>query len=129
ELRSLLDRVGIGAVFVTHDQDEALSLAGRVAVMHTGHIAQIGTPRGLYDAPASIAVARAVGEANILRGQARSGTVTCALGELPGSGPDGDVSVVVRPEALVLGDEGTPARIVARDYVGREEVVWIAVDG
>src|SRR5690606_34787320 len=70
-----------------------------------------------------------VGEANILRGQARSGTVTCALGELPVSGPDGDVSVVVRPEALVLGDEGTPARIVARDYVGREEVGWIAVDG
>ncbi len=129
ELGALLRGVGVATLFVTHDQDEALSLADRVAVMSGGRLAQVGPPRELYDAPATVAVARAVGEANVLPGVAKGGRVRCALGLLAGRGPDGDVLVVVRPEALTLGGEGVAAQVIARDYVGREEIVHAAVAG
>jgi iron(III) transport system ATP-binding protein len=128
ELRELLGQLGVGAIFVTHDQDEALSLAARVAVMDRGAIVQIGAPRELYRRPATVAVARAVGPTNVLPGRASGGVVHCALGDLPGEGPDGEVFVIVRPESLVLGAEGVPARIVGRDYVGREEIAFALVD-
>jgi len=66
ELRRLVKDTGVTAVYVTHDQSEALSMADRVAVMHAGRVAQIGTPRDLYDNPASRFVADFLGEANFL---------------------------------------------------------------
>jgi iron(III) transport system ATP-binding protein len=129
ELRALLGDVGVAAVLVTHDQDEALGLADRVAVMDGGRIAQIDAPRAMYAEPATVAVARAVGEVNVLPGTAAGGVARCALGELAGSGPDGEVDVLVRPEMIELGADGVPAEIVARDFVGREEVVFVTVSG
>jgi len=134
ELRALLRELGISTVFVTHDQDEALSLADRVAVMAGGRIAQLGDPRALYQRPETVAVARAVGDANVLPGEAAGGRVRCALGELPGQGPDGAVQVILRPEQVGLAPGGHPTggtagRLIARDYVGRESHVLVAVDG
>lgn len=136
ELRVLLAGLGVTTVFVTHDQDEALSLADRVAVMERGTLAQLGAPRELYERPATPAVARAVGEVNLLPGEASAGVVHCALGALAGAGRDGvegGVEVVVRPERLELvagpRPDARPAEVVARDYVGREELALVRIDG
>ena len=76
EVRRLIDDVGITAVFVTHDQDEALSLAERVAVMIEGRVHQAGTPREVYLAPADRAVAEFMGEANFLPGEVVEAALT-----------------------------------------------------
>ncbi|HRE91318.1 MAG TPA: spermidine/putrescine ABC transporter ATP-binding protein, partial [Myxococcota bacterium] len=72
-------QIGIATVFVTHDQDEALSLADRVAVMERGHIAQCDTPEAVYRRPRTLAVARATGQVATLPGRARDGRVETAL--------------------------------------------------
>jgi iron(III) transport system ATP-binding protein len=69
ELRRLQREVGVTAIYVTHDQSEALALSDRIAVMHNGEIAQIGTPRDIYDQPANAFVATFVGRSNLLRGK------------------------------------------------------------
>jgi iron(III) transport system ATP-binding protein len=91
-------------LLVTHDQDEALSVADLVAVMLEGRIAQVGPPSEVYARPASEAVAAFLGEAVLLPGRATGSTVRCALGELPLAVPaDGAVTVLLRPEQLSLG--------------------------
>lgn len=69
ELKQLQRRLGITFIFVTHDQEEALSMSNRVVVMNEGRIEQIGTPREIYEAPSNLFVARFVGEINILEGK------------------------------------------------------------
>lgn len=106
-----LRATGSTAVLVTHDQAEALSSADLVAVLLDGVIAQVGPPAEIYDAPATLGVARFVGEANVLPGVlAGDGTVNCCLGRLDARvvGPDRTgacASVVVRPEQVVLSSE------------------------
>ncbi len=73
ELKQLQRRLGITFVFVTHDQEEALSMSDRVAVMHDGRIEQLDTPKRIYEEPASLAVARFVGETNLFPGRVLSG--------------------------------------------------------
>ena len=107
----LLRQVGATAVLVTHDQDEALSLADQVAVMRDGRVAQASSPVDLYRAPVDTGVARFVGGANVLPGHAQAAAereaaelVDTVLGVLPlavASDP-GDVQVVVRPEQVRL---------------------------
>ena len=99
-----LHAAGATAVLVTHDQDEALSLADQVAVMRAGRLVQAATPRDLYRAPADPDVARFVGGAAILRADVRDGVATCALGSLvvEGACRDGAAEVLVRPEQLRL---------------------------
>lgn len=84
ELRNLLRRVGITTIMVTHDQEEALDMADRVAVMHEGRLEQVGTPWEIYDKPRTQFVARFVGRGNFLRGQRRLNEVHVpALGVAP----------------------------------------------
>jgi len=104
EVRELLQSVGMTAILVTHDQEEALSTADLVAVMRDGRVVQTGTPLQVYDAPADLGVARFVGDAVELDGVASNGHVTCALGDIaireaPTSGP---TVVILRPEQLLL---------------------------
>ncbi len=96
------------AVLVTHDQDEALSLADQVAVMRVGRLVQAATPFDLYRSPVDPDVARFVGGATILPATVRSGVATCALGdiELVEARPDGDAQVLVRPEQIRLDGSG-----------------------
>ncbi|HEY3280105.1 MAG TPA: ABC transporter ATP-binding protein [Gemmatimonadales bacterium] len=108
ELRGLIKRVGITALFVTHEQEEAFDLGDRVAVLNGGRLEQVGTPEELYERPASLFVATFVGRANVLRG----GTAA-ALG-----GRNGQV-VVVRPERLRFAQgEGLPGIVRERRYTG-----------
>ena len=98
-------------LYVTHDQEEAFALADRVVVMRAGEVAQIGTPEAVYRHPASIFVARFLGLGNLLEGEAGEveghTVVRTALGPLPLDGrAEGKVTVLLRPEAAVLGGEG-----------------------
>jgi len=127
EMREILTNAGATAVFVTHDQEEALSLADEVAVMMGGTIAQKAAPEDLYHNPATPEVARFVGEANFLRGTAREGCVRCVLGEIPASCPyNGEVEAMLRPEALRLtaspDGDGT---VVGREFYGHDQLLKI----
>jgi iron(III) transport system ATP-binding protein len=103
EVRGILQRAGITCIFVTHDQEEALSLSDTVVVMFGGDVAQIGTPQMVYTRPASREVAAFIGESNFLPGEAQGDTAVCALGRLPlAEEAYGPVDLLLRPETLRL---------------------------
>jgi putative spermidine/putrescine transport system ATP-binding protein len=116
ELNRLLRTLGITAVYVTHDQAEAMTLGDRVVVMSKGVIAQIGTPKEIYFKPASRFVAEFIGAANIVEGVAAAGRLSLPGGPLPlvNSGATGPVSVMIRPEAIgiVAPSESTCCGVV-----------------
>ncbi|WP_019633950.1 ABC transporter ATP-binding protein [Actinomadura atramentaria] len=134
ELATLQQETGITTLFVTHDQDEALSMSSRIAVMQAGRIVQEGRPRDIYQRPGTRFVADFVGTTNFLPGRGAAGRrVTTAVGDLLVEGaPDaagGDVLLAVRPEALLLHlsePAGTPN--VVRGEVDRVMFVGEAVD-
>jgi putative spermidine/putrescine transport system ATP-binding protein len=106
EIRDIQQRLGITTVFVTHDQAEALALCDRIAVMHKGQIAQLGTPADIYERPATEFVADFVGRSNRLPARAAAdGSI--ALGSLTvraaGAVPMGEVTVMIRPHRIALG--------------------------
>jgi spermidine/putrescine transport system ATP-binding protein len=114
ELKRIQREVGITFIFVTHDQEEALTMSDRIAVMNHGSIEQIGTPEDIYDRPASVFVAGFIGTANLLPGKAERRDADGVLVRLPSgdavrcSSPDGGVAdgsaatVMLRPERLTL---------------------------
>jgi iron(III) transport system ATP-binding protein len=112
ELRRLQREVGVTAIYVTHDQSEALALSDRIAVMHNGEIAQIGTPRDIYDQPANAFVATFVGRSNLLRGtlmrmEGKVAHMETALGAIVCEAPRGaaappPVAALIRPEHVIL---------------------------
>lgn len=117
ELRQLIARVGITAVFVTHEQEEAFDLGDRVAVLNAGQLEQVGTPEDLYERPASLFVGTFVGRANVLRGAAAR-----ALGA-------GDRQVVlVRPESLRFGATGLTGVVAERRYTGAAAFFLVTTD-
>ncbi|CAN4280134.1 sulfate/molybdate ABC transporter ATP-binding protein [Pseudoxanthomonas sp. LjRoot125] len=115
-LRELHDRTGLTTVFVTHDQEEALELADRVAILNRGRIEQLGSPADAYDAPASPFVYSFVGAVNRLPARWESGELHAAGLPLTAQGVrgQGEAEVFVRPEDLRLVDDGVgwPAIIV-----------------
>ncbi len=111
ELMALRERLGITFVVVTHDQDEAMGMASRVAVMDKGRVLQAGAPRELYDRPMNRAVAGFFGHMNIWEGAvAAPDRVTCGLAVVqvadPLPGPGAKVAVAVRPERITLETAG-----------------------
>lgn len=102
ELRALQRETGAAFVMVTHDQEEALALADRVAVLEGGRIAQLGAPRAIYERPASRFVARFLGAANVLEGRAAAGGFDSAEAGVTFAGaiPAGTVAVALRPERI-----------------------------
>ncbi|MFD2238956.1 ABC transporter ATP-binding protein [Aureimonas populi] len=103
ELRELIKRLGMTAIFVTHDQEEALTLSDRIAVMRRGRIEQVDTPQEVYDHPANEYVADFVGASNILDLEARDGRVVLPDGQCVPSKREGAVRVMVRPHNIALG--------------------------
>ncbi len=104
ELRALHHEVGITFVYVTHDQEEALTMSDRLAVMRAGEIDQVGTPHEVYDTPATAYVADFLGLANLLAAEASDGAVQL-LGQRIATDTDdvrGPCTVLVRPERLKL---------------------------
>ncbi len=107
EVKQLIQSIGITALFVTHDQEEALSLAERVAVMMDGHIVQIGPPTEIYNRPASRAVAEFIGDANFVSAEVKDGLAACELGQLRvQAGFGGPADVMIRAEEIVLSEDG-----------------------
>ena len=127
EVWQLIRRLGISAVFVTHEQEEALSLPDDVAIMLDGRILQVGRPQDVYRSPADRRVAAFLGDANFLPGRRHAGEVECELGRFPApQGGAGAVEVMVRPEHLSLSPEsGIPAEVVEVDYHGHDQVVTV----
>ena len=134
ELRSLHREVGITFVYVTHDQEEALTMSDRLAVMNLGRVEQIGAPRAVYDEPANTYVADFLGLANLLPASADAGGVN-VLGARVGADTDGVVGeckVLVRPERvrLVPISQGTVTATVSDVvFAGAITHVHLDVDG
>jgi iron(III) transport system ATP-binding protein len=130
EMRQILRDAGVTAVFVTHDQEEALSLADEVAVMMRGTVVQSAPPETLYHRPATREVASFVGEANFLPGTAQDDHVSCALGDIPIiRNGEGEVDVMLRPEALVLRalPDGQ-ATVEYREFYGHDQLLKLRLD-
>jgi spermidine/putrescine transport system ATP-binding protein len=135
ELKRLQRDTGVTFVFVTHDQEEALTMSDRIAVMSRGKVRQVGSPREIYDHPAERFVADFIGQANMLEGdlirvERDRGMVRLAAGiEVParvpqGAPSSGPVTVVVRPEHAALGRQqlgpGLSAVVESAVYVGTD---------
>ncbi len=111
ELKNMQQRLGITFLYVTHDQEEALTMSDTIVVMRDGHILQIGDPKRIYDEPANAFVADFIGESNILRGtMVRDELVEFAGHEFPcvdfGFGEHAPVDVIIRPEdIMVVGED------------------------
>jgi iron(III) transport system ATP-binding protein len=153
DVQRICQQAGTTAILVTHDQDEALSLAHRIAVLRDGKIVQYAAPQDLYARPADAALARFVGDANLLDGQLTDAALAAGDGAravdtifgalplapaLPGEPiAPGNVTVLIRPEQLELiaGPAARPGsgclsgRIVAREYYGHDAVVRVQPDG
>lgn len=137
EIDRLLRQLGITAVYVTHDQGEAMALGDRIVVMAEGRIAQVGTPREIYYRPANAFVAEFVGTMNRLSGEARNGRMRLgpgfgvALASLPWSGPDGAQEFLVRPEDIDLAEEGGhfDARVAASVFLGDRTRLVVETEG
>ncbi|MDD9954803.1 MAG: ABC transporter ATP-binding protein [Anaerolineaceae bacterium] len=118
EVRAILRATGTTAVFVTHDQEEALSVADQVAVMSAGRLLQVAEPWRLYHEPASRAVASLVGESNFLTAEASGRIARCAIGELELRQPAaGEVTLLLRPESLHVTGDG-PLRVEEVQFFG-----------
>jgi ABC-type Fe3+/spermidine/putrescine transport system ATPase subunit len=107
ELRKLIDRVGITSIFVTHDQQEAMTLSDRIAIMRGGRIEQLGTPLEIYDHPRTPFVADFIGRANLIPVAIRSGR-TDSPQPIEAAIPDGPGTLVVRPENLSIAEGPGP---------------------
>ncbi len=130
EVRRVLRAANATAIIVTHDQEEALSLADEVAVMMDGQILQQAPPAALYRRPASRRVAEFVGDINVIDGRAIGRAVVCDLGTI--SVVDdlyGPADVLIRPEALQLSeDQGGQAIQVGRSFYGHDQMINLRFD-
>ena len=146
ELKSLQREVGITFLFVTHDQDEAMALSDRIALLRNGALEQIASPREIYSHPGTAYTAQFIGQTNLLRADIRNGTATCGALRWPTSAPDGTALFSLRPEAIRLagsvadsaarsiadsaGNEATFSAIVKQQlYGGASELLEIDCSG
>jgi ABC-type Fe3+/spermidine/putrescine transport system ATPase subunit len=109
ELKTLQREVGITFLFVTHDQEEAMALSDRIALLRDGALEQVASPREIYAHPATAYTAQFIGQTNLLRGEVRGGVATCGALRWPSPGPDGPALFSVRPEAILLADGASTA--------------------
>jgi spermidine/putrescine transport system ATP-binding protein len=119
ELKSLQREVGISFIFVTHDQEEAMVMSDRIALLRSGELEQVATPREIYGHPATAYVAQFIGHTNLLKCEVRGGVVHCGPLKWPASLPDGSSLFSLRPESIRLAspDMATPGRVRVRGNV------------
>ena len=133
DVLAVLRQAGTTSILVTHDQDEALSMADQVAVLRGGVIAQLDTPAALYGRPGDVDLAQFLGESNVLEGELHGDLARTQLGDLsvaPGSGSSlvGKAQVLVRPEQIRLeeaADGGVVATVQSYEYYGHDAVVRV----
>lgn len=137
-IRNIQQEMAITSIFVTHDQEEAVMLADRVALMFDGVLQQYDTPQSFYARPRTERIARFFRNENFLPGTKQGGTVQTAAGTISLSGasseqPDGEVLVTVRPEDVALnptsGHNVVEARIVSTVYMGTHTQVQLDIGG
>ena len=146
ELRLLQQKLGITFLLVTHDQEEALTLSDRIAVMSRGEVVQVDTPSGLYDRPLNRTIASFIGNMNFFKATVHRNGVQEAeaqgLGRIPLNGqhdgrPDGSAALLaIRPEKLLLHGtspmspgQSVPGVVAARQYLGGRQMLHVAVTG
>jgi iron(III) transport system ATP-binding protein len=135
DVQRILRNVGATAILVTHDQDEALSMADSVAVIRDGLIVQNAAPRDLYESPSDLEVARFVGDANLVPGTIDGAAVRTPLGLLDlhveEHAPSGRVTVLLRPEQIKLvpvSPSGVSVRILDANFHGHDTVYSVVCD-
>ena len=118
ELKSLQREVGIAFVFVTHDQEEAMVMSDRIALLRSGELEQVATPREIYTRPATAYVAQFIGHTNLLRCEVQGGTVRCGSLSWPASLRDGEIQFSLRPEHIhIAGASSGPGSIRVRGRI------------
>ena len=123
ELAAILRRAGVTVLLVTHDREEAFSVADRIALMHEGRIEQTGTPEDVYYEPSSRWAAQFVGALNVLAARVANGRAETPLGTFDAAGANGgaSVDVAIRPELLELvPDPDGEGEVVAREFRGHD---------
>ena len=129
EIRRIQQEVGITAIYVTHDQSEAMALSDRIIIMRSGVVEQIGSPQEIYYHPVNEFVADFIGEANFLKGRLEAHTDNraqlnvsgdiCHAAPVPGMEVGRDYTIVLRPEAASLAEEGgLPCEVVLSCFMG-----------
>ncbi|MBB1091080.1 ABC transporter ATP-binding protein [Rhodopseudomonas pseudopalustris] len=127
ELRRIHRELGVTVIFVTHDQDEAMTLSDRIVVFNEGRIEQVGTPQQLYGQPATEFVARFLGDSNIFRGRVEDQHLNCGAFNirLPAPATPGPLSAMVRPEKMRVkkdvagaGEDGVAATLTDVTFSG-----------
>ena len=137
ELKSLQRELGITFLFVTHDQEEAMALSDRIALLKDGSLEQVASPREIYARPATSYTAQFIGQTNLLRASVRAGLAFWGSFEWPVSAPDGPAVFSVRPEAIRRASEapGAPdavrfrARVVQQTFAGSSEQLEVDCAG
>ncbi len=134
ELKALHRRLGLTLVYVTHDQEEALTMSDRIAVMRAGRIAQLGAPSEIYDRPTSRFVADFIGDTNILEGAAEGGVLRMAGWSSPVAAPlpAGPAAVALRPERVRLSAAGSgfaDARVEEANFLGDAVLLKLVLPG
>jgi iron(III) transport system ATP-binding protein len=119
------------AFIVTHDPEEAMRIANRIALMRAGKLIEVGFPRDLYRNPKSLFSARFFCEMNEIAGLARAGRIETPLGSFATNGIDGQAVACIRPQGVRLepAGKGVPGRIVARHFLGEVDLFEIVVSG
>jgi iron(III) transport system ATP-binding protein len=130
EVRSILHEAGTTVLLVTHDQEEALSMADIVAVMMHGKILQVGPPDEIYHHPACLEAARFIGDSQLLDCHVSNGCARSILGEARCLGEDGPGHLLVRPEDLALRppDRTPSARISNRSFFGHDLIDKVTLE-
>jgi spermidine/putrescine transport system ATP-binding protein len=130
ELKSLQREVGIAFLFVTHDQDEAMALSDRIALLRGGELEQIDTPRGIYNRPRTAYAANFIGQTNLLQARVENGVARCGALQLPCDGQPGDSVFSLRPESIRMAEPGAfHATIQRQTFGGASDVLEVECAG
>jgi ABC-type Fe3+/spermidine/putrescine transport system ATPase subunit len=138
ELKSLQREVGIAFVFVTHDQEEAMVMSDRIALLRSGELEQIATPREIYRQPATAYVAQFIGHTNLLQCEVRQGTVHCGALSWHVQLPEGPALLSLRPESVQVVPAARPAtpacvrvrgRLLQQAFHGATELIRVQCPG
>lgn len=131
DLHDLLKRTNTSAILVTHDHEEAFSMADRIAVLNNGRLEQFDTPEAIYHTPSTPFVAEFVGHADFIPGTVQNGKVLTEIGELPNQGGyqgGHQVVVMIRPDDVhITPSEQCQARILARQFRGSENLYTVGL--
>jgi len=133
ELKSLQREVGISFVFVTHDQEEAMVMSDRIALLRRGELEQVATPREIYSRPATTYTAQFIGHTNLLRGEVRDGWLRCGSLSWKTSRPNGPALLSLRPEDIRVAGVGPvpgmvrfQGKLQQRAFHGATELLRVA---